>query len=382
MNFNLDTATVYLVVAGSHSYGLSTPESDWDYRGIAIPPLDTYIGIDSKFEQIVDTDKSHHTWKHYSAGLVKEDADMQVMELTKFVRLALQCNPSVIEILFAPEDCIIRCHPIMEQLLDVRKEFLSKQAKARFSGYALSQLNRIRRHKRFLDNPPTSPPKREDYGLPEYKLISLDQLGAAEALINYEVQQFVIDQNNLSEDTKIELENGLNRMLKTVWVQLHSEEYPIGKDKQYPEMEDVLYEGVAKTQFTENFLQILHKEKQYRSAKQQWDSYQTWIKTRNPKRAEIEKQHGFDRKNASHLVRLLRMAREILETGQVHVRRHDAEEIKAIRNGAWTYEELVEFAEKEDLALEEVVKKSNLPSKPNVSKIHNIVCEMVKKYND
>ena len=65
----------------------------------------------------------------------------------------------------------------------------------------------------------------------------------------------------------------------------------------------------------------------------------------------MEKTFGFDTKHASHLVRLLRMCREILETGEVNVLRKDSEELRAVRKGGITYDELVDWAEKEDLAL-------------------------------
>jgi predicted nucleotidyltransferase len=46
-------------------------------------------------------------------------------------------------------------------------------------------------------------------------------------------------------------------------------------------------------------------------------------------------------KHAMHLVRLLRMGQEILTKGTLTVRRHDAQELLAIRNGKWTYDELM-----------------------------------------
>ena len=47
---------------------------------------------------------------------------------------------------------------------------------------------------------------------------------------------------------------------------------------------------------------------------------------------------------ALHLVRLLRMGIEILTTGDLQVWRHDADELLAIRNGAWTYEQLIAWS--------------------------------------
>lgn len=85
-------------------------------------------------------------------------------------------------------------------------------------------------------------------------------------------------------------------------------------------------------------MEVLKKERDYKRAKQEWDSYQRWLRERNPKRAELEEKFGFDTKNATHLFRLLRMCREILETGEVIVERPDAKELLEIRDGKMSYE--------------------------------------------
>ena len=74
-----------------------------------------------------------------------------------------------------------------------------------------------------------------------------------------------------------------------------------------------------------------------------------------------------DFKHAMHLVRLLRMGAEALETGVLNVKRPDAEELLAIRTGKWTYEEVVEYAEHMDNHVREVLyKTTSLPKKPDV----------------
>lgn len=83
-------------------------------------------------------------------------------------------------------------------------------------------------------------------------------------------------------------------------------------------------------------------------------------------------------KHGMHLVRLMRMCREILETGQVIVRRPDAEELLAIRHGAWPFERLVEWAEREDAALTEVAKTSALPHSPDRKKLDAICARIVE----
>jgi hypothetical protein len=58
---------------------------------------------------------------------------------------------------------------------------------------------------------------------------------------------------------------------------------------------------------------------------------------------------------------------EVLQTGQLLVKRPDAAELLSIRNGAWSYDEVVTYAEEMDRQVREILlPKSVLPSKPNI----------------
>ena len=65
------------------------------------------------------------------------------------------------------------------------------------------------------------------------------------------------------------------------------------------------------------------------------------------------------------MVRLLRMCREILTEGAVRVRRPDRDELLAIREGAWPFEQLRAWAVAEDAAMEGLAKASPLPHAPD-----------------
>jgi predicted nucleotidyltransferase len=393
MNFDIHKRTVYLCLSGSHAYGISTPTSDYDYRGIAIAPMNSYIGILEKFEQTCDTDKGKHVYKNFPIGLLKTDPrvegndpneapDMQIMELSKFIRLALQNNPSVLETLFTEDSDVLISNPVMKPIIENRHKLLSKSCKARFCGYAVSQLNRIKTHRRWLLSPPSHKPTREEYGLPEQSLISRDQLGAAEALIKREVNQFIVDQTELPEDVKINLSEMLGKSMRAIWAALNTSKYPID-DGKFESTEDALFWGVANNSgFSENFLQVLAMEKRYSSAKTEWDQYQHWLVTRNPKRAEIEKKFGLDLKHAVLLVRLLICAREILEKGILLVKRPEAELLREIRNGAWSYEQIVEFAEKEDESLNLVMQNSTLPKVPDMHFFDEVTRNIILEFNN
>jgi hypothetical protein len=96
-----------------------------------------------------------------------------------------------------------------------------------------------------------------------------------------------------------------------------------------------------------------------------WKSYWNWKKNRNDKRSELEALHGYDTKHAMHLIRLLRSGVDILETGIVPVKRKDADYLLDIRNGKYTYEEIVTESERLSAKVEELSKTTKLPLEPN-----------------
>jgi len=63
------------------------------------------------------------------------------------------------------------------------------------------------------------------------------------------------------------------------------------------------------------------------------------------KRKRLVKKYGYDVKNAAHLIRLLRMGTEFLNTGKMEVFRSDAEELLEIKTGKWSIEKVKSHAE-------------------------------------
>ena len=74
------------------------------------------------------------------------------------------------------------------------------------------------------------------------------------------------------------------------------------------------------------------------------------------------------------------MCREILTLGKVIVKRPDAEELIAIRNGAWTYDQIIEWATREDVALTELAKTSQLPNTPDRAKIDALCIDLMDDF--
>jgi hypothetical protein len=128
--------------------------------------------------------------------------------------------------------------------------------------------------------------------------------------------------------------------------------------------------------FADNFLELLDRERRYATKLNDWRQYQEWKKNRNPSRAELEEKWGYDTKHAGHLVRLLRMCREILATGKVIVKRPDRDELLAIRNGAWKYEDLIAWAALQDEELTQMMKTSVLPRAPDRNAL-DLLCQQL-----
>lgn len=109
-------------LVGSRGYGLHTPESDFDYRGFYLAPTESLLGLGRPTEQ-----------------LEAKDPDTCIFELDKFVHLAMNANPNVLEILFA--DALI-IDPVGAELVANRGLFLSQRARKSYGGYVVQQLRR------------------------------------------------------------------------------------------------------------------------------------------------------------------------------------------------------------------------------------------------
>ena len=84
------------------------------------------------------------------------------------------------------------------------------------------------------------------------------------------------------------------------------------------------------------------------------------------KRKAMVRKYQYDVKNAAHLIRLLRMGIEFLETGRLQVyRTEDADELKQIKRGGWTLDQVKAQADKLFGRIEDTRARSPLPDSPD-----------------
>lgn len=338
---------IFLTRHGSHAYGTNTPESDEDFRGVCIPPREYFVGFLNNFEQ-----------------LVRSDPDAQIFDIRKFFTLAVQNNPNVLEILFTDEADHIHVTKVGQEMLSHREEFISKAAKQRFIGYTRQQAHRIKTHRRWLINPMKAPPTRTDMGLSEKPEISKQNKEVIYSRIRKQLDEWNVDFEPFSDAQKIYLNSKLSDILV---------EMKITSDPQWA--------AAARTLgLEEKFIQLLILEKEFDARKEEWNNYQHWLETRNPIRAALEAKYEYDTKHGAHLVRLLRMGREILSEGKVIVKRPDREELLAIRNGLWSYDRLIDYADQMEKEITALYETSKLRTRPNTNRLDTLCQNLVLSF--
>lgn len=125
--------TILMVRGGSYAYGLNTPDSDEDWRGVALPPAEWLIGFPPR-------NQAQQTVEH------KTDGDVVIHTVAKFCALALKANPNTFDILFCREEDVHMQTCMGRELRQLRGRFLSRRVYFSFSGYAAHQLKRMRNH--------------------------------------------------------------------------------------------------------------------------------------------------------------------------------------------------------------------------------------------
>lgn len=347
-----------LCVSGSHAYGTATEQSDVDVRGIFIPDSKYLLGFSKRVEQI--------EWK----------PDTVVYALAKYLALAVNANPNILELMFVPEDCLLHTDPLFRWLLDVRQSMLSRQACKSFVGYAYAQLHRIRTHRNWLLHPPKAAPTRDHFGLPEVSLLSRDQRGAF----------YILVARLLRDHPEME------RLLDAVQEIIEAEKFPgwegIVQRRGIPV--DALGQVQELTRVSDNFIAVLQREQAYHRAVDEWSKYQDWLRSRNPDRAALEARFGLDTKHLSHLVRLMLSGEELMRHGTLTVRRPEAESLLAIRrDGIWldgtpitsdSFDGIVAWTKQKEEELFALYHGNcPLPKKPDVEAV-DVVCRMLSAY--
>lgn len=120
--FDIQKHLLLSCVSGSNAYGIATPTSDLDVRGVVYMPEDFVLGLQS-CEQIENQSK-----------------DICYYEIAKFISLSLKNNVHALEIMHIGDESIKFINPFFKEFLNKNKQkFLSQRIKYSFGGYAFQQ---------------------------------------------------------------------------------------------------------------------------------------------------------------------------------------------------------------------------------------------------
>lgn len=120
--FDIEKHMLYNVISGSKAYGLDTPTSDTDLRGVVMPPKQYFFGM-KNFEQVDNQSK-----------------DVCFYSIKKFFELANKNNVHALEMLWMPSRTVNYIHPGFQKVIDNKEMFMSKRLGYTCGGYAYQQV--------------------------------------------------------------------------------------------------------------------------------------------------------------------------------------------------------------------------------------------------
>ena len=373
---------LYLVVRGSHAYGTNIETSDTDYAGVFIQSEEDILG--NKYVEQISDDKN----------------DIIIYEIRRFLELLGSNNPTVLELLNTPEDCVIYKDPIFDLVLNDREKFISKVCAKSLGGYAKQQISKAKGQNKKQNWEKDKVTRKEvldfvyviegEKSIPwkvwnedkkyEEKFIGVVNVPNARDI--YAVYYDFIARNMFSEN--------IPEKTRIILIKLQKESgQPMGfgykglvkngEGINSAESNQLRLSSIPKDE--EPICVVTYNKDGYTQHCNDYKSYQTWLEQRNESRWVDVQSHGqkIDGKNMMHCMRLIQMSREIAEGKGIIVRRPNAKELISIRKGEVDLQTLIDKVEKEIVEIDKLFEESNLPDIVDNKLIHNLIVKIRKE---
>ena len=378
-----------LVIRGSHAYGTNIETSDTDYAGVFIQSQEDIFGFNYK-EQIND-----------------DTNDTVIYEIKRFLQLLSSNNPTVLELLNTPEDCVIYKDPIFDLILDNRDKFITKVCAKSFGGYGKMQIQKAKGQNKkqnwekdkvtrkdvldfvyVIEGSKSIPWKKWNGDSIERYIYEEKFCGVVNVPNARDVYAVYFDERAALCHSEVYSEEYRNKLKQ----ELKEKGYPMGFG----------YKGLVKTGEGQNVAEsnalrlssipkgetpicnIVYNKDGYSEHCKDYKSYEDWLANKNDARWVDVKSHGqkIDGKNMMHSRRLMDMAREIALGLGINVRRDNAQELIDIRKGKIDLQTLIDQVEAEIVEIDELFANSNLPDKVDESFVNELLIKIRKNiYN-
>ena len=327
-------------ISGSKAYGLDTPQSDTDIKGVFVLSKKEFYGL------------------HYTEQAANPSNDIVYYELKRFIELLARNNPNILELLNTPLDKVLYKHPVMTLIR--QKMFLSKLCLQTFAGYAQSQIKKAKGLNKKIFNP-----------IDKNRKSILDFCYIIEGYSTVPLQVWLKRNFWIQDDCGL-INIPHSRDMYAVFHQSQTKEKLYGicsgdnaNDIQLSSIPEKL-ETKAIMSFNKDGYSAYCKE-----YAQYWD----WVERRSDVRFQNTLEHGknYDAKNMMHTFRLLNMAEEIAVEKQVNVFRKDRDFLFKIKTGEFLYDELVQMANEKIAKIEELFAQSDLPDQPDETAVNELL---------
>lgn len=381
----------YEYVRGSHMYHLNIETSDQDVGGVFICPEEHLMGLRSRYiEQIAD-----------------EKNDTVFYEFGRWIELLLKSNPSALESLFAPKDCVIgEIHPAVQYVIDHRDMFLSKACIDTCYGFAKSQIYKARGLNKKIVNPMTERKGILDFC---YTFKKQGSQPMKDWLVENKLDQRycgLVNIPNMHEVYGVYYDFAAYFHFENVdWRKdFYNHNSPYNKflnTKQAVEISDRIenkefyhYAGIVNpneedksndvrlssvVQGEQPICYMTFAKDGYISHCTAYREYKDWEKKRNPARYESNLDKNYDSKNIMHCMRILRMAKELAQgKGFNVVRDADRDFLLDIRYHKFEYDEIMAQVEQEKAETEAAIKTCTLPDKADYDAVNKLLLEARK----
>ena len=343
---------IYHAVWGSHAFGTNTATSDRDTAGVFVMKKSHYLTAPEPLRQLSD-----------------ERNDNRFYTLKNFLEMAANANPNILDLLFIPDDCVLLTTVYWSKVLAHRRIFISRQAGKSYCEYALAQIKKASgKNKRVYNPQPIEPPRAEDFCkfIPAEYGTSLPGRPVDLVSAGIDLAEFHV--------SAVENSVGLFRL------------YRYGKAAKgvfrngMPVCESIPLED-EKTRFA-GFL--LFNRDAFEHAKVQHRQYWIWRQNRNESRWRDQELGvlDYDAKNMMHTFRLLYSGLNIMRRGEPLVRfsGEKLDELLAIKQGKFSYTELMDRAQALADELAGLRERADLPETADRGQIGKLLLEITEMW--
>lgn len=342
-------------VAGSRAYGTASADSDEDIRGIFVLPRASYADLETPPNQIADARNN-----------------IVYFSLRRTIELLAAANPSVLELLYMPADCVRRTTPEMQHLLECRSLFISTRCADAHIGYAVSQIKKARGQNKWINQPKSEqPPRKEDY----CHVILRDALqhDGGQPCRPRRLESSGIDLA-ACHAARLEHARDVYRL------------YHYGADARGVFRGDAIAcESIPIDDEATHFAGLLlYNEHAWKQALIDHQNYWTWRRERNEARWRQQEagELDFDAKNLMHTIRLLLSGKAILTSGAplVRVDGEALELLRDIRAGRYRYDEILAMADTIVADCEQLKARSDLPAETDAAAANALLHELSRAW--